>query len=1387
MKPTLLSTVALVALLLVFFNTTNASTYYWISTTSSANNNWSTLSNWALGSCGGSTPTSLPGTSDSVVFSGGCTGVTNCTIDVSINVLSFRIDNSYSGTITQSSGNAITAAYGKFADGTFSGSNAAITFSTSLTIEGGSFTTTSGTTTLKGHFSYTGGTFYPNGGRVVFYTTFTVSGVNSSSYINLYDAEFQAISGNTTITLSNIILDVADSTLLTGSNQLFINASQSTSVINAGGEVKDYNTSGTGGGTATIVVNGSSTQHITGNATTEDVGKLPNLNINSTGTVYLIGYITMGGSTKLTYTAGTVSAGTSNVVFYYDNTITGNMTFNNIEFQGTISICSISNTITVNGNVSFTGTGYIVLNTGTVNISGNLNISNTSTLDGGSAVLNFDGSVADSIIATSSVTLGEGLLPIVHINKTGGTLYLSGNISVQQGWTNNYTTANINPRTSNLYFGYVYGLTIGGTYPTPLWNVTFGGGYSNEVLSISADSALSVHNNLTINSGGNFTFNGHSINILGNLINSNTGGGGGGSTVFNFVGSANDSIIASGITLGEGYLPAVKISKTGGTFYLIGNITVEQGWTNNYSSTSINAGASDLFFNWVYGTQVGGTYTTPLWNLNLGGGFSNGQLYVNADSAISIHHTLSIGYGTLTFNGHSINLLGNLSISNTATAGGGSTVLNFVGSANDSIISTSSVAVGDGVLPIVHINKTGGTFYLSGNISVNEGWTNNYTTANINPGTSTLCFSYYPYTLSIGGSYAIPVCNIVFGGSTTLATALNVANNLTISSGSTFNTSSSNYQINIAGNWINNGTYTGNNSNVTFNGSGNNYIEGSTNTSFYSLTLNQSGTLTLSDPVTVTNSLTLTNGDIISSSTDLLTLNNGTSVSGGSDNSFVNGPMKKIGNSAFTFPTGANSSYHPIGITAPSSTSDAFEAQYAYAIPAGRIHTDDSLTYVSACDYWLLSHPAGSSSVTTSLFWGTGSCAIERLSSLRVGYYNTTTHDWTNLGQSASTGTTTNGSVTAATSLSISTTADTFAISKHSPTPIASAGSSVSICYGSSTTLTGSATGGLSPYAYTWSPFTGLSATTGSTVTANPTATTTYTVTAQDNDNAPTAAATVVVTVNPLPTVTVSASSSSIYYNTSSTLITDGAVTYTWSPSIGLSATTGSSVIATLTATTTYTVTGTDANGCINTATQIITVDPQIIVNAGRDTIINTLYGDTVLITLGGIPSASGGTSPYTYSWSPSVRLSNSTSANPIDTIIINSWDTLSYTLTVTDSKGYSVNAQVKIMPRSQGYVNFCINDVTYDYGEGESCCSTSEGAEGPPSSCPCSIPISPGDMVNLSLDISVTTNFYIMDVTGGGGWSTLATGVNSYSLDIGLLTTNHEYEIKTGSGSGSV
>ena len=139
------------------------------------------------------------------------------------------------------------------------------------------------------------------------------------------------------------------------------------------------------------------------------------------------------------------------------------------------------------------------------------------------------------------------------------------------------------------------------------------------------------------------------------------------------------------------------------------------------------------------------------------------------------------------------------------------------------------------------------------------------------------------------------------------------------------------------------------------------------------------------------------------------------------------------------------------------------------------------------------------------------------------------------------------------------------------PTVTASA-TATTVCAGDAVTLTGA---GASTYAWDNGITNGVAFT--------PSATATYTVTGTDaNGCANTANST--VTMYTLPAVTASASQS-ICPGSSVTLSGGGASTYSWNNGIT------NGVAFTPSATATYTVTGTDANGCVNTAYSTVTIN----------------------------------------------------------------------------------------------------------------------------------------------------------------------------------------------------
>jgi len=106
----------------------------------------------------------------------------------------------------------------------------------------------------------------------------------------------------------------------------------------------------------------------------------------------------------------------------------------------------------------------------------------------------------------------------------------------------------------------------------------------------------------------------------------------------------------------------------------------------------------------------------------------------------------------------------------------------------------------------------------------------------------------------------------------------------------------------------------------------------------------------------------------------------------------------------------------------------------------------------------------------------------------------------------------------------------------------------------------------------------------------------------------------------------------------------------------------------------TYTVSLTVSNACgSGTKTKInyITVHAKPTADAGADKGI--IEGASVVI--GGSPTASGGTAPYTYSWIPTTGLNDAGIANPTASPSV----TTTYTVTVTDSKGCTDNDDVTV------------------------------------------------------------------------------------------------------------
>ncbi len=222
---------------------------------------------------------------------------------------------------------------------------------------------------------------------------------------------------------------------------------------------------------------------------------------------------------------------------------------------------------------------------------------------------------------------------------------------------------------------------------------------------------------------------------------------------------------------------------------------------------------------------------------------------------------------------------------------------------------------------------------------------------------------------------------------------------------------------------------------------------------------------------------------------------------------------------------------------------------------------------------------------------------------------------------------------------SVSRTAVTVTVNQL-PTVSANA-SATTICAGDAETLTGS--GAVS---YVWDN----SVTDG--VTFNPTSTVTYNVTGTDGNGCMNTAS-VLVNVNQLPAVSANASSTSICMGDAETLTGSGAVSYVWDNSVT------DGVSFNPTSTVTYNVTGTDGNGCMNTASVLVNVNqlPTVSANASSTSIC---MGDAETLTGGGAVS---------YVWDNNVT----------DGVSFNPTSTVTYNVTGTDGNGCMNTASVLV------------------------------------------------------------------------------------------------------------
>jgi hypothetical protein len=160
-------------------------------------------------------------------------------------------------------------------------------------------------------------------------------------------------------------------------------------------------------------------------------------------------------------------------------------------------------------------------------------------------------------------------------------------------------------------------------------------------------------------------------------------------------------------------------------------------------------------------------------------------------------------------------------------------------------------------------------------------------------------------------------------------------------------------------------------------------------------------------------------------------------------------------------------------------------------------------------------------------------------------------------------------------------------------------GNEISTCNGTPINLSASSSGGIGNTTFNWMP----GNLNGTSPAISPSASTNYTVTVSDV-NGCTRTATQIVSVNPLPVLSVSGNST-VGPEINDTLTAHGGLTYTWS-----NGSTSDTAIVQTSVNATYTVTGIDANGCMDTTSFAVTINIPLGTGSETSTFNMALYPD---------------------------------------------------------------------------------------------------------------------------------------------------------------------------------
>ncbi|GHN01324.1 hypothetical protein WSM22_28130 [Cytophagales bacterium WSM2-2] len=647
-------------------------------------------------------------------------------------------------------------------------------------------TYTAGTNTnIGGNFALTGGAFAPGAGTVTFNKAAGTQTLNSGG------ASFNNIShtGAGTLQLSTNSL-ATGGTFTTSAGSFDANGLSSTvtglTTVSGGTYLSS---------TATQTFNGGLT--ISGGTFTGSTGAVTSTNVTLTSGTMTAPSGTFSVSGNWSRSAATFTPGANTVTFTGSGTQTlnsGGSSFNNISHTGSGTLQLITNSLTTGGTFTnsagtFDANSLSNTVTGLATISGGIYSASTAlqTFNGGLTISGgtFTGSTGD--VATVNLTLSSGTL-----TAPSGVFNVSGNWSKTAGTFtpggNTVTFTSSATQTLNSGGSSFNNISHSGTGTLQLLtnSLTTGGTFTNSNGTFDANGLSNTVTGLTTVSVGTYlastalqTFNG-GLTISGGTFTGSTGG-----------------VTTTGLTLSSGTLTAPSgvfnvsgnWSQTGGTFTPGANTvtftggsaqTLNSGGSSFGNISHTGAGTLQLLTNSL---AINGTFT----NASSAGDFNTNGLSTTVTGLTTLSGGNYLASTALqTFNGG-------------LTISGGT----FAGSTGP--ITTTDVTLSSGTL-----TAPSGTFSVSGNWSQSGG--------TFAPGTNTVTFTKPSgtQTFNSGGS---SFGNIAHSGSGTLQLTTS-----SLTTGGSFTNSSGIFDANGQAHTvtglatISSGTYLASTASQTFNG-----------------------------------------------------------------------------------------------------------------------------------------------------------------------------------------------------------------------------------------------------------------------------------------------------------------------------------------------------------------------------------------------------------------------------------------------------------------------------------------------------------------------------------------------------------------------------------------